>query len=305
MGNRLIFLLFVSAFLFSCSNTEKKENSDKINVLSTTGMIYDIALNVGGEKVNAQYLMGPGVDPHLYKATQNDLSKMREAEIIFYNGLHLEGKMQETLEKISNSKPVIPVSSGIKKSLLKESEDFGGVYDPHIWFDVSLWKQAVIIVTNTLIKSDEENKEYYLNNSKDYLSALSALDAWVKESIATIPEQQRVMITAHDAFGYFGDAYNIEVRGLQGISTRSEPGIRDISRLTEYITENDIKAVFVESSVSEKSLRAVVEGCREKGHNVQIGGTLFSDAMGAAGTPEGTYEGMVRHNVNTIVNSLK
>ncbi|WP_246070201.1 metal ABC transporter solute-binding protein, Zn/Mn family [Mangrovivirga cuniculi] len=230
---------------------------------------------------------------------------MREAEIIFYNGLHLEGKMQETLEKIANSKPVIAVSSGIKKSLLKESEDFGGVYDPHIWFDVSLWKQAVNVVTNTLIKADEKNEQYYLNNAKDYLAALTALDAWVKQSISTIPEKQRVMITAHDAFGYFGEAYNIEVRGLQGISTRSEPGIRDITNLTQYITENKIKAVFVESSVSEKSLRAVVEGSKEKGHNVQIGGTLFSDAMGAEDTPEGTYEGMVRHNVNTIVNSLK
>ncbi|NMM50030.1 metal ABC transporter solute-binding protein, Zn/Mn family [Marinigracilibium pacificum] len=305
MGYRLIISLLISVLIISCSSSEKTNEKEKIIILSTTGMIYDIALNIGGEKVNAQYLMGPGVDPHLYKATQNDLIKMREADVIFYNGLHLEGKMQETFEKLAKSKPVIAISSGIDKSLLKESKDFGGTYDPHIWFDVSLWKNAVETVKNTLAEKDPENKEYYSKNASKYLNNLDELHSWVLNSIATIPKDHRVMITAHDAFGYFGMAYDIEVRGLQGISTRSEPGLRDITDLTEFITSNKIKAVFVESSVSEKSLRAVVEGCKEKGHNVKIGGTLFSDAMGADNTPEGTYDGMVRHNVNTIVNSLK
>lgn len=298
-------LLSASVSWTSCGGTESKKEDGKPYIVVTTGMIRDAVEKLAGDLVTVEALMGPGVDPHLYKATQGDLRKLREADLVLYNGLHLEGKMGEVLEKLAKQKPVIAVSENIKPDLLLKSATFADAVDPHIWFDVSLWTEAVRRVSQALSTTFPDIKPTCLENMMSYESQLQALHTWVKEQIATIPEQQRVMITAHDAFEYFGHAYNIEVRGLQGISTISEYGLQDVSNLVNFITERKIKAVFVESSVPRKSLEAVIQGCEQKGHKCIIGGTLYSDAMGAEGTPEGTYYGMVKYNVNTIVENLK
>jgi len=297
--------LFVVILLGAISCQPKKEESDlaKLKIVTTTGMIEDAVKNIAGNRVEIQSLMGPGVDPHLYKATQGDLQKLTNADIVFYNGLHLEGKMGEVLEKLARTKTVIAVASEIEEDRLRTITN--GVHDPHIWFNVDLWKEAVIVATKVLIEKDSAYAEEYTINSKKYLTALDSLHQHILEKIKEVPESQRVLITAHDAFGYFGDAYGVEVRGLQGISTVSEFGLKDVTELVNFIISRKIKAIFIETSVSEKSINAVVEGCREKNWDVKIGGSLYSDAMGAAGTPEGTYVGMVNRNVSTIVEALK
>lgn len=302
-----LLLIFVLTLFFGCSQNQKDSSSksSKLKVVATTGMIEDAVLNIADTLVELQALMGPGVDPHLYKATQGDLKKLTGADLIFYNGLHLEGKMGEVFEKLNAIKPVIAISSDIEESRFKTDPNFQGAIDPHIWFDVSLWKEAVKKVASTLRAQDPVNQEIYAKNEVRYLKKLDSLHFSVKERIATIPEEQRILITAHDAFGYFGRAYDIEVKGLQGISTLSEFGLKDISDLVKHIVENQIKAVFIETSVSERAINAVVQGCHDRGFDVQIGGSLYSDAMGEKGTPEGTYIGMVNKNMETIVGALK
>lgn len=285
--------------------TQEKQGNERLNIVTTTGMIGDAVASIIGDSADVISLMGPGVDPHLYKATQGDLERLTDAHVIFYNGLHLEGKMGEIFEKLGRVKPVIAVAQSIDTSRLRKVPEFNNNYDPHIWFDVSLWIEAVKQIDSSLQKLDSANAAYYHSNALEYIKQLDSLDRWVKQEIATIPEEQRVLITAHDAFGYFGEAYNIEVKGLQGISTLSEYGLRDVSGLARYIVDHKIKAVFVETSVSQKSINAVVKGAQERGFNVTIGGNLYSDAMGEAGTPEGTYVGMVRANVRTIVEALR
>jgi manganese/zinc/iron transport system substrate-binding protein len=290
----------------SLSCTQQKESADKkIRIVTTTGMIKDAAQNVVGDKAEIISLMGPGVDPHLYKATQGDLEKLTNADIVFYNGLHLEGKMGDVLEKLGRSKPVIAISKDISDSLLRAVPGFQGTHDPHVWFDVSLWKKAVGTISKFMFSYDSANAMRYRVNSTKYLSQLDSLHEKTKSRILEIPEMQRALVTAHDAFGYFGDAYGIHVRGLQGISTVSEFGLRDVTELVDFIIARKIKAIFVETSVSKKSIEAVVEGCKQKNWDVKIGGSLYSDAMGADGTPEGTYVGMVDKNVSLIVDALK
>jgi len=281
------------------------QENGPLHLVCTTGMIGDAVQTIAGPQVNVVTLMGPGVDPHLYKATQGDLRELTRADAIFYNGLHLEGKMGEVLEKLNRRKPTIAVADGIARNRLINSTDYADAYDPHIWFDVALWSKAVAYVGAELGRIDSAHTEQYHTRTERYLVQLDSLHQAVRRRIAEIPEEQRVLITAHDAFTYFGRAYDVEVRGLQGISTVSEMGLRDVSNLVNYIVERNIKAVFVESSVPRKSLEAVVSGCAQRGHEVQIGGTLYSDAMGEAGTPEGTYLGMVDHNVETITEALK
>jgi len=276
-----------------------------VQVVATTGMIADAARVVGGEHVNVVGLMGPGVDPHLYKASQGDVRRLAAADIIFYNGLSLEGRMADVLVRMARQKPTVAVSEYIPEELLMEPEAFAGHYDPHIWFDVALWKMAVERIRDGLIEVDPANEEAYRQNAAGYLTDLDELDAYIRSRLAEIPEANRVLVTAHDAFGYFGRAYGMEVVGLQGISTDTEVGLRDIQDLVAFLTERGIKAVFVESSIPRRSLEAVVEGAKSRGHTVTIGGELFSDALGEHGTPEGTYIGMMRHNVDTIVASLK
>lgn len=300
-----LLLLVVLVMFAGCKAKEEQTGDKKLRVVTTTGMIKDAVEHVAGNSVDVVALMGPGVDPHLYKATQGDLEKLTSADIIFYNGLHLEGKMGDVLEKLGHSKPVVAIASEIPDSLLRAVPGFQGTHDPHIWFDVALWKHAVIQVSKSLSKLDTADAATFQSNEKQYLAQLDSLHEAVTKKIQEIPEAQRVLITAHDAFGYYGDAYKIHVRGLQGISTVSEFGLKDVTELVNFIIERKIKAIFVETSVSQKSIEAVVEGCRDKNWNVKIGGSLYSDAMGAAGTPEGTYIGMVSANTNTIVNALK
>lgn len=292
-------------FLAGCNPKKETEGNQKIKIVTTTGMIKDAVANIAGDKAEVIALMGPGVDPHLYKATQGDLEKLTSADIVFYNGLHLEGKMGEVLEKLGHRKPVIAITAEIPDSLLRTVPGFQGTHDPHIWFDVSLWREAVKSISGFMAGYDTAQSEFYKSNAQRYLSQMDSLHNAIQVSLKEIPETQRVLITAHDAFGYFGDAYGVEVRGLQGISTVSEFGLRDVTELVNFIIERKIKAIFVETSVSEKSINAVIEGCQQKGWNVKIGGSLYSDAMGADGTPEGTYIGMVHKNVFTIVEALK
>lgn len=302
-----MLLVTAAVAIVGCSGAKSAFSGaeGKIKVTATIGMITDIVRNVGGDKVEAIGLMKSGVDPHLYKATKGDIDKLTEADIVFYNGLHLEGKMASILEKQSEKKATVAVSRDINKSSLRSPADGSSEYDPHIWFDVRNWITATETVRDELIKLDGANANVYRTNAEAYLKKLGELHEETKTKIAQIPEKSRVLVTAHDAFGYFGAAYGIRVTGLQGISTASEAGLKDVAKLRDFLVENKIKAVFVESSVPKKTIQAVVDGAKEKGHEVKIGGELFSDAMGEEGTTEGTYIGMVRHNVDTIVNALK
>ena len=307
-GIRLYFFIAVLAnlLLVSCKQ-ETSTGDDKLQIVATTGMIGDAVAIIAGDKADVTVLMGPGVDPHLYKATQGDLNALRSGDIIFYNGLHLEGKMQEVFDRLATTKKVFPVAAGIPESKLRTVAQVNGIstHDPHIWFDVQLWMLAVAEIGKQLSASDPTNAAFYATQTTKYLEQLAALDVFVKEKMSAIPETHRTLITSHDAFGYFGAAYGIRVKGLQGISTAAEFGLKDITDMVNMIIAEDIKAVFVESSVSEKSIQAVIEGCHQKNHNIKAGGTLYSDAMGAAGTPEGNYIGMVTHNVEVIYAALK
>ncbi|WP_370314211.1 metal ABC transporter solute-binding protein, Zn/Mn family [Guptibacillus hwajinpoensis] len=289
-----------------CSGTETNKDSEgKINVTTTIGQIGDIVENIGKDHVQVDSLMGPGIDPHLYKASQGDINKLSNADIIFYNGLHLEGKMGEIFAKMKGEKPTYPVAEAIPEEKLLITQGNSKAVDPHVWFDIDLWKYAVLEVRDGLIEYDPDHKEEYEKNAEEYLEELSKLQEEAQSKLNEIKEESRVLVTAHDAFQYFGQAYGMEVKGLQGLSTDSEYGLRDVQNLVNVLADQNIKAVFIESSISERSINAVVEGARKKGHEVEIGGELFSDAMGEKGSPEGTYIGMYQHNIETIVEALK
>lgn len=308
---KLFTILGLSSLMFftACSGNKDifgAEAEGKVKVVTTVGMIGDVAKNIGAEHVFVQSLMGPGVDPHLYKASAGDIERMNQADIIFYGGLHLEGKMVELFESLAEKQTVVAVSENLKEAdLLAAKAGMSGSYDPHIWFDVELWSQTVDVMVKTLGEKDPANVEIYKKNAEAYKVKLLDLDKWVSEQIKLISESQRIMITAHDAFNYFGRAYEMDVRGIQGISTAADYGLKDLESLINLIVEKKIKAVFVESSVSPKSIEALREGVKNKGWDLKIGGQLFSDAMGDRNTFEGTYIGMVTSNVNTIVNALK
>lgn len=301
----LVLIALLLALQVGCQQEQQAGTHGKVKVVATIGMITDAVRSIAGDSVELAGLMGAGVDPHLYKATKGDIDRLSAADIILYNGLNLEAKMADIIRQMPRSKTTVAVGEAVPDSLLRHPEQFEGHPDPHIWFDVSLWRQAVERVAQTLAERDQKNAEYYRTNAAAYLDSLDALHQWVQEQVQTIPAERRVLVTAHDAFGYFGQAYDIEVEGLQGISTVTEAGLYDVTHMIDMIVERRIPAVFVESSVPRKSIEAVVEGARSRGHEVRIGGELFSDAMGQAGTPEGTYLGMVRHNVNAIVEALK
>lgn len=301
---RFSYLLVAFGLLTGCANQNTNDANALPKIVTTTGMLADAVANIVGDSANVQSLMGPGVDPHLYKATQGDLTKLTEADVIVYNGLHLEGKMGVVLEKLAKLKPVIAGGDGVAESKRKKSVQYADAYDPHIWFDASLWIDVTEHLSKELQQLHPANKQYYQENTNTFIAQLDSLHNAVINSIAKISDEQRILITAHDAFEYFGRAYNIEVRGLQGISTVSEFGLKDITNLVDFIVDRQIKSVFVETSVSKKAINAVVEGCKDRGFEVVIGGSLYSDAMGSEGTPEGTYIGMVNANVNIIVKAL-
>lgn len=305
----ILFLLVLALLLAGCSDETAASNDDlsqrPIKVVTTIGMITDIVQNIGGERVEVEGLMGPGVDPHLYKASEGDVGRLGEADLVFYGGLHLEAQMARVLERIADYNiKTIAVTDYIDRSLLLAPPEFAGNYDPHVWFDVTMWMKAAERVRDTLIEVDPTHADTYRNNAERYLAELTELHEYVQTQAERVPAEQRVLITAHDAFNYFGRAYGFEVRGLQGISTESEASTNDVQELAAFIAERQIPAIFVESSVPQRTIEAVQAAVQSQGFDVQIGGQLFSDAMGNPGTPEGTYAGMVRHNIDTIVNAL-
>ena len=289
----------------SASTPPGRQGDGPIRVLATTGMIGDVANRIAGDHAKVTTLMGPGVDPHLYKASEGDVRSLESADLILYNGLNLEGKMQDIFARIARSRAVLAVADAVPESRRRKPPEFRGHFDPHVWFDVSLWALTIVPIARELERLDPAHAEDYRRNAQTLEKELLDLDVEVEKRIAEIPADHRVLVTAHDAFGYFGRRYGMEVVGLQGISTVTEAGLQDVERLVDLIVSRKIKAIFVESSVSPRSIEAVSKACGSRGHSVAIGGQLFSDAMGPAGTPEGTYPGMVRHNVKTIVEALR
>jgi len=299
-----IILIVFAMTLGSCKNG--KDESGRLNVVTTTTMITDLVKNVGGDLITVNGLMGAGVDPHLYKASEGDVTKLFNADIIFYNGLHLEGKLVEVFEKMeSQEKTQVALAEVLDKNGLIGSEYFASNYDPHVWFNIDYFRQFVSEVVATLSRKDPEHATTYAQNGSVFIAKLITLENEVKQTIASLPVEKRILVTAHDAFNYFGQAYDFEVVGLQGLSTATEAGVKDVQRLSAFIIEKGVKAIFVESSVPRRTIEALQEAVRSKGQEVKIGGSLYSDALGSPNTEEGTYLGMFRYNVNTIVNELK
>ena len=302
---RFLAMIGMSFLLVGCTDDNSAGKGKEGSVVATTGQIADAVKVISGDHLTVTNLMGPGVDPHLYKATQSDLTKLDDAEIIIYNGLHLEGQMLDIFDQMANEKTVLAVGETLDMAeLLADAED-SKLHDPHIWFDIELWKNVVDIIGDTLVEQYPEYKTDFEANEAAYLAELDELQAYVQGRVQEIPEQQRILVTAHDAFNYFGNSQGFDVRGLQGLSTEAEYGVKDVQDMVNFLVSNNIKAIFVESSVSDKAMNAVIEGAKEKGHEITIGGELFSDAMGAEGTEEGTYIGMYKHNIDTIVDALK
>jgi manganese/zinc/iron transport system substrate-binding protein len=301
---KVLVSLALTFWFISCCSSDNSEtiNNEKPLIVCTTGMLGDALQNLLGDQATVISLMGPGVDPHLYKATQGDLAKLQNADLIIYNGLYLEGKMAEVMQKLARQKTIIAAAELLPDDKIRYTVD--DVTDPHIWFDVALWAEMIQLLIPALEGTNIFDAELLRQNGSKFIEELQELDQWTTTEINKIPTEKRVLVTAHDAFQYFGLAYDIEVYGLQGLSTLSEFGLRDVSDLVSFLVQRQISSIYVESSVSDKAIKAVVEGCRAEGHNVQIGGSLFSDAMGEAGTEKGTYIGMVKHNVSIIVAGL-
>jgi manganese/zinc/iron transport system substrate-binding protein len=291
--------------IFALSACKSPTESSKPKVVSTIGMIDDIAKNIGKSHIDTQVLMGPGIDPHLYKASEGDTRRLGKADLILYNGLHLEARMGEVIEQMASRTKVVAVTKDIPETDLKSPPEFAGYHDPHVWFDVMLWIEASKTVESALIDLDPLNEKDYQKNAQEYRKALMELHQEIIDKISQIPVEKRVLITAHDAFGYFGARYNFEVVGLQGISTQAEAGAKDVQKLVNLIVSRKIPAIFIESSVPKRHIQAVQEAVAAKGWSVKIGGELYADAMGTAGTKEGTYIGMIKHNITTIVEALK
>jgi manganese/zinc/iron transport system substrate-binding protein len=293
-------LLMAAIGLGSVNAAEKK-----VRVTATTTMVADLVKSIGGDRVTVQSLMGPGVDPHLYKATASDVTKLKQADAIFYNGLMLEGKMQELFDKMAKGKKVFAVTTDIPQSRLLKPIEMQGHYDPHVWFDVTLWELCAGGVVKGLSEVDPEGKVEYEKRGVEVREKMKALQDWTLKKVDELPKGKRILVTSHDAYNYFGKAYGFQVVGLQGISTAVEAGTADMAKMVDFIKQQNVKAIFVESSVPHNTIERI-----SKDAGVKIGGELFSDAMGTPGQMEngydlGTYEGMVKHNVNAIVDSLK
>ena len=274
-------------------------------IVTTTSMVADMVRHVTGDKATVVSLMGEGVDPHLYKPTRDDVDQLMSADVVFYSGLNLEGRMTDTLTRIARGgNPVFAVTEKLDPTYLREPPEFQGHYDPHVWMDVAAWSQCAQMVADALGQYDPGSNQHYADNATAYRAELKQLDDYCRKVIASVPKDRRMLVTAHDAFGYFSRAYEIPVHSVQGVSTESEASVRDVNNLIQTIIKHKIPAIFVESSVSEKNIKAVIEGAGRKGFTVEIGGNLFSDAMGAPGTYEGTYIGMLDHNATTITRAL-
>ena len=300
MKNILFSLIALLMTAFS-QTAEAKEYP--LYIVTTTSQIGDLVSNIAGDTANVEYLMGTGIDPHLYHPTRADISKLMKADVIFYNGVNLEGKMEHLLEQLSKEKTAISIAGSLALHSL-QTIDGEENYDPHVWMNVKNWITSGENVVSALSKFNPDDANKYEANNAAYTEKLKELDTFIQNALSTIPEQQRILITAHDAFGYLGSAYGIKVVGIQGISTESEAGLSKIEGLVDLLVTQKIPSVFVETSVGDHNIKAIIEGAQARGHDVQIGGSLYSDAMGSEGTDESTYIGMMKYNVNTITKAL-
>ncbi len=300
----VLALSLIMAILGGCAAKDSGEDNGELKVVTTTTIIADVARNIAGDLVEVEALMGPGVDPHLYKASAGDVKRMNEADMVIYNGLHLEGRMGEVFENIKD-KIIFAANEDIDEGQLLDFETNPGYFDPHVWFDVPIWQGAAERIAEGLKELDPENSDVYDENLKSYLAELEELDKYVRDRTEELDPEKRILVTAHDAFQYFGDEYGFDVRGLQGISTDAEAGTSDVRKLADFIVENEVKAIFVESSVPRKNIEALQEAVKSKGFDVEIGGELYSDSTGDLGSPAESYIGTVRENIDTIVDALK
>jgi len=305
MKNYIILLIALVAF--SCKKEKQKETTnEKLRIVTTTSQVTDLVKELAGDKVILEGLMGAGVDPHLYKASEGDVTKFYNADAIFYSGLHLEGKLEDVFEKMRHQgKKTIAVSDAIIKTDLISSADFASSFDPHFWFSTTQWKKVTEYVANELSMLDAKNATVYAENAKKYIEKLSVLEKNNTAQLESLPVEKRILVTAHDAFTYFGKAYDFQVVSLQGLSTATEAGVQDVQRISDFIIKHNIKSIFIESSVPVRTVEALQAAVKAKNHQVEIGGTLYSDALGNPDTVEGTYIGMYEYNMKTIVNALK
>lgn len=276
----------------------------RLKVVATTGMVADAVRQIGGDRVDVKALMGPGVDPHSYRQTRSDIVAMTRADLVIWHGLYLEAQMEDFFGKLGVRRAVVPVADGVDRALLIEHPSYADKFDPHVWMHPGLWVDVLAVVRDTLVAAMPGAEAEIRENAARHIDEIRALDAFATRVLDTIPEQNRVLMTAHDAFGYFGRAYDIEVLGIQGISTQSEAGLNRIGQMVDMLVERKISAVFVESSVSDRNIRALIEGAQAKGHKVRIGGELYSDAMGPIDSYEGSYLGMLDHNITVIAAAL-
>jgi len=295
---------FLAALTFAITLPFQAVADAPLKVVATTGMIADAVRQVGGDLVEVKGLMGPGVDPHAYRQTRSDIVAMTRADLVLWHGLYLEAQMEEFFDDLSRKRSVVAVAEGVDKSKLRAHDDYADKYDPHVWMSPSVWRDVVIEVQSALTEARPEAAEVFAANAKAHITDIDRLTAYADKVLAGVPEHSRVLVTAHDAFGYFGQDYGYEVMGVQGISTQSEAGLNRIGELVDTLVDRQLTAVFVESSVSDRSMRALIEGAAAKGHEVTVGGELYSDAMGEPGTYEGTYLGMLDHNITVIAAAL-
>jgi manganese/zinc/iron transport system substrate-binding protein len=302
---QIILLLAMAGLMVACTNSPSTTaEDDRVRVVATVGQIGDLVDVIGGDRVAVTTLMGAGADPHQYAATEGDVEVLQNAEIIFYNGNFLEARMMGILEQLGERKHVVAVSEQIDPALLLEWEDYAQYKDPHVWFSVPIWREVAEVIRDTLIEVDAEHAESYRSNAEQLLADMDELHSYVQTQVAQVPADQRILVTAHDAFNYFGHTYGFQVRGLQGLSTDSEASTADVQNLARFLVDNQIRAIFIESSLPIRNVEALKEAAAAQGWNVEIGGELYSDTIGTPGTPEGTYIGMIRHNIDTIVSAL-
>ena len=304
MRIKIFFKLFVPVLCAMCTQWSEVYANEKPNVVVTTGMIADVTSNIADDLVNIKVLMGSGVDPHAYRQTRSDIVALANADLVLWNGLYLEAQMEEFLLELANDRPVVAVAERVPNNLLIGSDEYDGRYDPHLWMDPSIWSYVVLNVKDALIEILPEAKTRISDNTATYLKEVEQLQDYANRVLASVPQKNRILLTSHDAFNYFGQAYGYNVIGIQGISTESEAGLKRMSELVDLIIEKNVQAVFVETSVSDRNIRALVEGVRAKGYEVSVGGELFSDAMGEPGSYEGTYIGMIDSNSTTIATAL-
>lgn len=302
--SRLLSSVLVLLALGLLTSLPAQAQESRLSLVATTGMIADVVGELGGDRVEVQGLMGSGADPHLYRQTRNDVTAMTRADAVFWNGLFLEAQLESFLERLAERKPVFTLGESVPIEARLADEEYVDQYDPHVWMDPSRWRHVVLAIRDALVELAPVHEAAFAERADAYLVELDGLDAYAREVLSSVPEGNRVLVTAHDAFGYFGDAYGIEVLGIQGFSTESEAGLARIEAMVDVLVEREISAIFIETSVSDRNIRALVEGAAARGHEVRIAGELFSDAMGESGTYQGTWLGMLDHNVTLIARSL-